>query len=816
MQTRDDTLDPKVAQQLALESETLADAARKYREMLREEGHGNTRPGLELMRAALAPTAEKLRVWIEDVKKGRPDFVELVESVQFLDQFEPEVLAWCVARTVISSLHERPEVKTVARRTARMLAEELNVEAILEAQPALGKRIAEKANKYAGRGRAVFIRRGTELADVEYIKWDDVTEQRVGTALVKAFCDASGLVVMETVKRARDEQHLVLLPTEECAAWLENKHAGCELLTPMALPMVCPPRPWTKPTNGGYLTPKMRKPMIKTRNNGYLSELKQWDMPHVYAAVNALQDTRWSVNESVYRVVKTLWESDRPIGGLPSRAGEPLPAKSWAEGEEPNKEVLKAWKQRAAQVYGINAAASSKRLQLTQKLWVAEKMMELGNEFHFVYNLDWRGRAYPVAAGLSPQGDDVAKGLLQFAEAVPLGENGAYWLAVHLANSWGVDKVSFEDRIAWVSAHETMITGCGNDPLRCTQWAEADAPFVFLAACMEYARLQEWVENQGKAQEEFPSCIPVAFDGACNGLQNYSALLRDEVGGLATGLVPSEKPADIYKAVAEAASDIVEEDAAAGNEVAARWIGKITRRITKRNTMTQPYGVTAYGMRDQLMAEFREIVKEGNPDNLDLSFESAVYLADVNYKAIGKVVVAARVAMDWLRKVAHVAAEEGLPIHWEAPSGLLVNQAYRVAEGESLCFRLMGRRFCVRITREGHHIDIRRQTSGIAPNFIHSLDASHLVRTVLYCAADGIEGFAMVHDSFGTHAGHAETLRNNLRRAFVDQYREPLLEQFRDEIARQLPEEVRPKLPPVPRMGTLELAGVLDSEYFFA
>jgi DNA-directed RNA polymerase len=41
--------------------------------------------------------------------------------------------------------------------------------------------------------------------------------------------------------------------------------------------------------------------------------------------------------------------------------------------------------------------------------------------------------------------------------------------------------------------------------------------------------------------EEFVSHLPVAFDGSCNGLQNYSMMLRDEVGGAATNLVPSRE-----------------------------------------------------------------------------------------------------------------------------------------------------------------------------------------------------------------------------------------------------------------------------------
>ena len=76
--------------------------------------------------------------------------------------------------------------------------------------------------------------------------------------------------------------------------------------------------------------------------------------------------------------------------------------------------------------------------------------------------------------------------------------------------------------------------------------------------------------------------------------------------------------------------------------------------------------------------------------------------------------------------------------------------------------------------------------------------------------------FAMVHDSYGAHAADAEELSFQLRRAFVDQYEGHVLEDFRNQLMAQLPADVAEKIPPLPPMGTLDLSGVLESEYFFA
>lgn len=809
----------RTEQQLELETFAIDYGIKKYRETLQNEGAGDLPPGMKLIKAAMEPMVTALKQWLSEAGIGLAS--RNAGVFYFVNSIDPEAAAWITAQTCISRLHELPKVTTLAIAIALRLEQTINVDAIAKANPKLAKRIAKQLlNIKADKNRLVFIRKGIdslEMADVKAIQWDDTVRTRVGTLLIEMFASSTGLVAAETTYLPGNKTPMVLRPTESCRMWLEESHARCELLTPLRLPMVCQPRHWTSPFNGGYLTPAIRQPLVKTHNRDYLTQLKEWDMPWVYASVNALQDTAWSINTGVYAVIKHFWESGRTImvgdkdGDflLPPRDEAPLPAKSWTEGAEPEPEVLQAWKVDAARTYEANAKMTSKRAQLSQKLWVAEKMMENGNSFHFVYSLDWRGRIYPVAASLSPQGDDSAKALMHFTRAVPLGADGAYWLAIHGANSYGVDKVSFEERIKWVQDHTDDILATANDPVNGTNWwMQADAPFTFLAFCLEWAKLQAHVDAD-QPTDTFESRIPVAFDGACNGLQNFSAMLRDPVGGKATGLVPGERPADIYAQVAKVTQGIIDRDAADGNEIALRWVGKMTRKLAKRPTMTTPYGVGLRGMRDQLYGE----LKDCDPKNRGLD---AQYLAQCASQAISEVVVAARQAMDWLKEAAKVAASNQLPVRWKTPAGFLAVQDYREEFGDSLDFTVLGRRYQLIVNRTGDKLNTRKQALGISPNFVHSLDAAHLMRTVLFCAEDGMQDFAMIHDSYGCHAGHATLLRDNLRGAFVDQYSQPVLEQFRNELLEQLPPELAAELPPLPPMGTLDLEQVKQSEYFFA
>lgn len=793
--------------QVALEEECLATGAARYWAELDAAGNGPLPPGQQLMRAALVPTAAAIEQWITEAKAGMAS--RSAGVVLFIDQLSPQALAFITARSIISRLHERPTVVNLAGSLARALEESTTIDEMAKTAPRLAEKVAKQVERYQDKNRVVFVRKGAALAGTKVIQWDDSTRVRVGTVLIHLFEQATGLIGLDTLYSG-GKTKFVVRASESCRQWLEESHARCALLSPVWMPMTVKPRNWTTPFNGGYLTHNLRRPLMKTRNRGVLSELANWDMPRVYEAVNTLQATRWAVNTDILGVVKTLWETGRGVA-LPSRDPEPLPAKSWAEGEEPSEDTLKEWKARAAQVYDANAKLETKRIRVVQALWVADKMVEAGNRVHFVYNLDWRGRVYPAATGLNPQGDDLQKALLRFGTSKPLGEEGAFWLAVHGANSFGVDKVSFDDRCAWVQEHEEMILSCAADPLGDTRWADADAPWAFLAFCQEWAKLDQWVQHS--PQWEFPSSLPVSFDGACNGLQNFSAMLRDEVGGAATGLVPGERPADIYSAVAAKAQAISD---ASGSDLAPLWVGKWTRNLAKRNTMTVPYGVSQFGMRDQIRGTFGEAKRDGNPAGWDLSFESAAHVAACNYEAIGQVVVAARRAMDWLQEAAKVAARGGLPVRWTAPSGLLVVQDYRTPVGQELDFTVSGRRYRLTVERTGDKLASKKQALGISPNFVHSLDASHLVATVLRAVEYGVTGFAMVHDSFGTHAGDAAVLRDALREAFIEQYRADVLGQFRDQLVGQLPEDLAAELPPLPAFGTLDLEQVRHSDYFFA
>ena len=79
--------------------------------------------------------------------------------------------------------------------------------------------------------------------------------------------------------------------------------------------------------------------------------------------------------------------------------------------------------------------------------------------FYLPHSMDFRGRAYPMHPYLHHMGDDAARGLLQFAEARPLGPHGLDWLLVHVANMWGQgeDKRSNAERREFTRRHLPQV-----------------------------------------------------------------------------------------------------------------------------------------------------------------------------------------------------------------------------------------------------------------------------------------------------------------------------------------------------------------------
>lgn len=807
------------ARQLVLERESTSLGIERYNKALERSDEADTGPGRRLVMSAVAATGQAIRDFVADADTGKPG--RRHAAVRYLREMDADALGFLTATICVNALTgKKTALVAAARAVATAVAQDINYKLLRDSHAGLYRVVQKQLKKSTSPRHAVGVmNRTVALAneksaaagetEMPVFAFDVNEEIAVGSCLVELFIQATGLLEVVNERGRGATIQAVLRGTPKIMEWLSQAHDSAALFMPVWMPMLVKPRPWTTPTDGGYLTDiGGRADLVRSRNKAYKAELAQADMPEVYRALNAIQETPWAINTSVLDVMKVAWAAGGKLAGLPDRDLEELPGKPLGLERDPelfkadHPEEFKAWKRQRAEVYERNARGVSRRIAAAQKIALAEKFAA-EPEIFFPHNLDFRGRCYPVPSILTPQGDDQAKALLHFAEGVPLGDDGAFWLAVHVANTFGVDKVSFEERVAWVNANNEMILDSALSPLDGQRaWADADSPWCALAACMEWAGFC----LNGK---DHVSRLPIALDGSCNGLQNFSAMLRDSVGGAATNLLPSPKPADIYTEVMKLAEKVIRRDAEAGNEYAIVLDGQLVRDIVKQPVMTLPYGVTISGMRDQVLGKLTE-------RGVSSDFHVATYLASVLWKCIGEVVIAAREAMDWLKEASKVAASADLPVRWTTPAGFPVLQEYRVDSAKRVKVHMGAKLVYISCSIDGTKLDRRRQTLGISPNFVHSCDASHMMLTVNVAADEGITAFAMIHDSYGTHAGNAGIMAAALRQAFVDQYDSDVLGTFRTELAEQLPPEIAADLPPIPDFGDLDLNAVLDSRYFFA
>lgn len=750
---------------------------------------------------------------VEQKKAGRKHL-----SYPYLKPMDIDVVAHLTCRVVLDMAAQRKTLTHLAVVLAEALEDECNYLHFREQHKAGALKAAKRVQKVNhARHKKRSIMGTARGLGVEAIEWPKRDMILVGSKLIELFVEACQLVTLHKTQR-----ELVVEMTAEAKAWIEKEGRNCELLAPTYMPTIIPPRPWTSPFEGGYWTGRARRlTLVKSPNRAYLEELSEQDMPEVYQGINALQNTPWHVNQSVYDVMAKLWDDGSTGGMVPLVDPQDLPAKPYwlVEGvkkEDMNPEQMeqfKAWKTACAKVHEENAEEEGKRNAFLRMLWVAGKFKDRA-EFFYPYTLDWRGRAYPVSLYLQPQGNDAARGLLEFSEQCPiLDQEAADWLAIHGAGLWGVDKVSFAERIQWVKDHETAILASAADPFDNRFWHEADKPWQALAFCFDWAGFQR--EGFG-----YLSALPVQMDGTCNGLQNFSAMLLDERGGRAVNLVPADKPQDIYMEVGKVVIAQVEKDAADeasdGHEMAKLWLGKVTRKVVKRPVMTLAYGAKRYGFTDMVMTDTIRPIQKDDPMAFgNRPFEAGQYMGGLIWDAVQEVVEAAAVAMRWLQEVATIVSKEGLPIYWRTPTGLLVQQNYKLRKMKEIEVTFQKVRLAPRIDAGGDKLDTRKQASGISPNWVHSLDASHMTRTICASNSSGVRSFSFIHDSYGTHAGNTAALAATLREQFVEMYGQGcVLDRFRADLQSMLPEGV--VLPPVPPKGSLDLQQVLESPFFFA
>ena len=817
-----------------------------------------------MVRGAIPLVAEGIEKWLalEEAATRRP-----ATAYEPLKMVDTNTLAYIAVSRVFHHVGKQHPTTSIAEGIGAYVRVQLEAQAIANADKAEAKRYLKLAEGEA-RASLNFKRHQALVEKLEVdLGWSRTKTAHVGKELLNIVLIALS-DIFEIVTEPHEKGTMATVKiTQEACGLLASLSEAVAAARPILEPMVVQPRPWTHLNSGCYLDVRLSKmvPMVRTRSKEHRELLKaaiaDKSMQPVLEALNALQDTRWAIDTRVLDVIEwTREQGKQPKKSFPLTEVPELPAKIEAEEwETMPKDKRTATSRLRKTVKNIRLAAATNGVVFGNDMATARELAEF-EAFYLPHSLDFRGRCYAVPS-FNHQRSDHMKGLFRFADGVPLGETGGDWLMIHLANCGDFDKISKEDfpkRIQWVRDNEADILFCARYPTMAYDiWGQADSPFCFLQACFEY---DAWM--QANFSSEFLSTIPIAADGSCSGLQHYSAITRAEKEAYHVNLIPREDVGDIYKVVAAAAVPTLNAAATGGCELSTIVLAQgFGRSEVKRNVMTYFYGSAQFGMRDQHMEDtmrpladkvalgeleahpYSVLTERKNKETgettwaLDGGYSCAQVMAAHTYQAVVSVAPKADEAAHWIQQVAQTLAHESLSLIWTTPMGMPVVQRYSEYETTRIDMWLYDRKVAVptarhKVDEEGNalarvrvlirekatmRVAKKQMRSAASPNVIHSMDGAHLQRAVWYASRAGIRDFAMIHDSFGTHAGNIQRFVEITKDALIDTYKDycPLAEIDRQARA-TLSEEGREKLPPIPAKGELDLEVIRTSKYAFA
>ena len=604
--------------------------------------------------------------------------------------------------------------------------------------------------------------------------WHRVNRVKLGNWLLCCIMEETGWFVSHVTRRGRKTDTFVI-PTPEFSAIKDKLLATAELFSPIAYPMLIEPNNWSDDRPGGYLLNEVMRGNDMVRRG--VSRI-QGDTPIQF--LNKIQQVAFTLNPFTVAVADTLMERGISVGKFIPVVEIPKPPKPFDIAT--NKDSRKQYRRDCAEVMNKNAGSFKKSCR-TRMTMQAVDLFRDEEKFYLPWSFDYRGRAYPIPAFLTPQDTDFGKSLLKFYEESFMNEYAEEWLAFQVSTTRGLDKAPIGERLKWAKDNHHLIACIAEDPITyLPEWESADEPWQFLAACDEYYHCVI------KCDRNYTS-LPIATDATCSGLQILAGLCRDAGTASLVNVLPGERPADAYATVAEHAKPNVPESIRQ----------HMDRKVVKRAVMTIPYNAKAFSNRDYI----REALME---KGVEISKEDLTATVKAVRDSMSVIVPGPMAVMAWIEKEVAKAIKRGAEhIEWVTPSGFIVTQKLNKKLVEVIKLQLLGsaRTKITVATDDSDKVDLLHHKSATAPNLIHSLDASMLHLSALRFDAP----IALIHDSVLCRATDMSSLSSIVRDVYMHLFAE---HDYLKSWAEQIGAETEP-----PMIDTLNAESVIESTYFF-
>ncbi|AGK86619.1 RNA polymerase [Synechococcus phage S-CBP4] len=609
--------------------------------------------------------------------------------------------------------------------------------------------------------------------DIKWSHWGREARVRIGVWMLDCIIDTSGWFTREVRNEGRNRISYIV-PTPEFLRIKDKVMDDAELFAPLAWPMLIEPNNWTNDRAGGYLLNEVMRGhhMVRRGNHGCI----QGETPIDF--LNKIQKVAFTLNPFIVEVAEDLARLGRPVGKF-------LPVVNHAEPPKPfdiaeNEESRKQYKRAMKQVKDLQYQESKKSCRTRMTMEAVNRFKDVP-KFFIPWSFDYRGRAYPIPAFLTPQDTDFGKSLLIFADGSYMTPEAEDWLAFQVATTFGLDKAPMTERLEWARNNHELFTLIATDPVRnLPLWEGVEEPWQFLAAAEEYYHCVVAADRQFTR-------LMVATDATCSGLQILAGLARDKSTARLVNVLPGDKPQDAYKVVAEEAAPHCPESIQP----------YMDRKTVKRVVMTVPYNAKPFSNRGYIRDALAEKGVEIDKDDLTKTVKAVRNAMDV-------VVPGPMAVMSWIEQEVANAIKAGKEfLEWVTPSGFVVHQKLNKKLLVKLQLQLLGRCEMSVAVDDSDEVDLNHHKNATAPNLIHSLDASLLHLSVLRFNAP----IALIHDSVLCRATDMSTLSSIVRETYMHLFAE---HDYLRDFASHIGAETEP-----PIVGDLEPESVIESTYFF-
>ena len=761
------------------------------------------------------PLAEQLQEWIDKHNKARASTkVSVVACPEIQEWFkivDPNVVSVILLKSVFDAhgVHDKLTLPKLAQMIGTRLEDEARFRFYeITAPPEVVKAAWDRVQKAGSTPR--YRRLSTKIItekmldtlgvdpESKWKPWSDHYRITMGLALVE-FLFAQGLITKTLGRSGRKTTNYVDLSPETKAVQDHLFHKMTEM-SYLAYPLIEPPLPWVSEigeardnTSGGYHTDFIREQLTLCRGRYYKSKFGQKSIDFL----NLLGNVPLTLYPPTVDLATQCRDKGYTIGSMINlhrdpRLDLPMPERlTELEKDHPDR---KGWRDEMKALHRNHEELRRKSVRSRQAVTMAQEYLQHPT-FYLSWSNDYRGRVYSQQPWLNPQTTDMEKSLLAFKEGHKLDDRGELWAAQAVGAAFLGSTKAFADRTIWTLENKELIKAIADDPLG-TQgyWSDCKEPWTFIQLALE------WNAVVLEREKDLWN-VPVGADATASGLQLLSSMLRDPIGMKYANVTPPEDPyappQDSYLAVLGLARQM-----AAQKPETQHLVEHMIHRNIGKVTMVHLYGATHGTIRNRIVDVFMKLKQYGR--DKAVTWEMCDQMAHLVANAAKQVFPKAYEALDWLQKLARIAAQNGATdFKWFTPTDDQIN--LQIFESNTVRINTSHLGKVTIPTGRSKELAMNKMKAAFPPGFIHSYDAA-LLKTAFN---DWKHPLAVIHDCIRVLPNHVDEAHNNIRQAFISVCAGDPLARLADDL--KVTEDQLPRL----TQGDQNLDAVLDSPYLF-